>query len=124
MISKVIDTSAPIHPLLAQRYSGVSYDPTRPVSMADGAEIVWRIDDIDLGEGHTFRSVLAGAFEVSERTLRQVLVPRMEVMSIPAESDVSGAFTLLLDSGHSRAPVIASGNLDAEWGSHTSETWS
>lgn len=35
MISKVIDTSAPIHPLLAQRYSGVSYDPARPVSMAD-----------------------------------------------------------------------------------------
>jgi putative hemolysin len=68
----------------------------------------------ELSEDH--QEVLAGAFEVAERTLRQVLVPRMEVMSIPAESDVSGALTLLLDSGHSRAPVIASGNLDAAVG--------
>ncbi len=34
----------------------------RPVTMADGAQIIWRIDDIDLGEGQTFRSILAGAF--------------------------------------------------------------
>ena len=31
MLKKSIDTSAPIHPLLAERYSGVSYDPTRTV---------------------------------------------------------------------------------------------
>ncbi len=35
----------------------------RPASLADGAPLVWRIDDIDLGEGQTFRSILAGAFE-------------------------------------------------------------
>ena len=35
MINKSIDVSAPIQPLLAQRYSGVSYDPGRPVSKAD-----------------------------------------------------------------------------------------
>lgn len=34
----------------------------RPASFADGAPLVWRIDDIDLGDGHTFRSVLAAAF--------------------------------------------------------------
>ena len=34
----------------------------RPVNMAAGAEVVWRIDDIDLGEGNTFRSILADAF--------------------------------------------------------------
>lgn len=34
----------------------------RPATFADGAPLVWRIDDIDLGEGHTFRSILAGAF--------------------------------------------------------------
>lgn len=32
MIPKSIDTSAPILPLFAERYSGVSYDPGRPVS--------------------------------------------------------------------------------------------
>lgn len=35
MINKSIDVSTPILPLLAQRYSGVSYDPARPVSQAD-----------------------------------------------------------------------------------------
>lgn len=32
MISKTIDTSAPILPVFSERYSGVSYDPQRPVS--------------------------------------------------------------------------------------------
>jgi len=35
MISKTIDTSAPIHDLLAQRWSGVSYDPARAVDPED-----------------------------------------------------------------------------------------
>ena len=34
----------------------------RPATFVDGANLEWRIDDIDLGEGQTFRSVLAGAF--------------------------------------------------------------
>jgi nitroreductase len=32
MITKTIDVSSPIHPLLEQRYSGVSYDPARSVN--------------------------------------------------------------------------------------------
>jgi nitroreductase len=32
MITKTIEVSAPIHPLMEQRYSGVSFDPARPVS--------------------------------------------------------------------------------------------
>jgi hypothetical protein len=35
----------------------------RPAIFADGAPLVWRIDDIDLGDGHTMRSSIAGAFE-------------------------------------------------------------
>lgn len=35
----------------------------KPATFNDGASMVWRIDDIDLGEGNSFRSVLAGAFE-------------------------------------------------------------
>jgi hypothetical protein len=35
----------------------------RPTTFADGAPLVWRIDDIDLGNGQTFRSALAGAFQ-------------------------------------------------------------
>ena len=63
-----------------------------------------------LSEDH--QDILAGAFEVAERTLRQVLVPRLEVVAVPAEADVADALAVLLETGHSRAPVIAGGNLD------------
>lgn len=45
--------------------SEASYTNTlvlRPANFIDGANLEWRIDDIDLGEGQTFRSILAGAF--------------------------------------------------------------
>jgi nitroreductase len=33
MIKKLIDTSTPIHPLMADRYSGVSFDSQKPLSL-------------------------------------------------------------------------------------------
>lgn len=63
-----------------------------------------------LSEDH--QEVLVGAFAVADRTLRQVLVPRLEVVALPGEQDVSEALALLLESGHSRAPVAIGGNLD------------
>lgn len=33
MIKKSLDTSAPLHPVLADRYSGVSFDAARPLSL-------------------------------------------------------------------------------------------
>ena len=35
----------------------------RPASFADGTTVVWRIDDVELGEGRTLRSTLISAFE-------------------------------------------------------------
>ena len=34
MIKKTIDASAPLHPLISDRYSGVSFDAEKPVSLA------------------------------------------------------------------------------------------
>ncbi len=64
------------------------------------------------GISQDHQEVISGAFEVAERTLRQVLVPRAEVVVIPAEQDIARALALLLDEGHSRAPVAPSGDLD------------
>jgi hypothetical protein len=41
----------------------VNFLVLKPATFGDGASMVWRIDDIDLGEGNTFRTILAGAFE-------------------------------------------------------------
>ncbi|HJQ94944.1 MAG TPA: hemolysin family protein [Acidimicrobiia bacterium] len=52
------------------------------------------------------RRIISGAFEIGDRILRQVLVPRRQVFSLDAELAAPEALRLLVDSGHSRAPVI------------------
>jgi putative hemolysin len=54
------------------------------------------------------RTIISGAFEIGDRTVRQVLVPRREVFTIEAHLDSEDALRLLVESGHSRAPVINS----------------
>jgi putative hemolysin len=58
------------------------------------------------------RRIIDGAFEISERTLDEVMVPRNDVVVIDAESTCTEALTLLVESGHSRAPVAENRNLD------------
>lgn len=58
------------------------------------------------------RLIISGALEIHERTLREVLVPRREVFTLPDDQPAGRACTALAESGHSRAPVISVGELD------------
>ncbi len=58
------------------------------------------------------RRIIDGAFEIAERQLDQVMVPRNDVMVIDAAMTCAEALTAMLDSGHSRAPVADKRNLD------------
>jgi putative hemolysin len=58
------------------------------------------------------RQVLDGAFEVAERTLDEVLVPRSDVVMLDAAWTFEEARAALVESGHSRAPVATARNLD------------
>jgi putative hemolysin len=58
------------------------------------------------------RLIIDGAFEISERTLDQVLRPRPDVFVLDADQPVADALLALAGSGHSRAPVAHDGNLD------------
>jgi magnesium and cobalt exporter, CNNM family len=58
------------------------------------------------------RQVIDGAFEIAERTLDEVMVPRSEVVVIDDEATCGEALALLLETGHSRAPVAENRNLD------------
>ena len=60
------------------------------------------------------RQIIDGAFEIAERQLDQVMVPRNDVMVIDAEMTCAEALAALLESGHSRAP----GGRQAESRSH------
>ena len=63
------------------------------------------------GLDDTQRQIMAGAIEIAARTLRQVLVPRNRVAAVDVSMSASEALQLLLQSGHSRGPVI-DGSLD------------
>jgi putative hemolysin len=57
------------------------------------------------------RSIITGAFEVAERTLREIVVPRGSVVSVPNTATAEEAVRILAEVGHSRAPVHT-GDLD------------
>ncbi len=58
------------------------------------------------------RQVIDGAFEIAERTLDEVMVPRTDVVVIDADDTCAQALALLIETGHSRAPVAEKRNLD------------
>jgi putative hemolysin len=51
------------------------------------------------------RDIISGAFELTERTLREVLVPRPAVVALAADTQTDTALEQLLAAGHTRAPV-------------------
>jgi putative hemolysin len=52
------------------------------------------------------RTIISGALEVGDRTLRAVLVPRRDVVLLEAIGPASAALQHLRECGHSRAPVV------------------
>jgi len=60
-----------------------------------------------LGEAH--QEVLRGAFEIADRTLREVMIPRPYVFSLEAGTGSAAAASALVRAAKSRAPVIPDG---------------
>ncbi len=58
------------------------------------------------------RTIISGAFEIADRILREILVPRRDVLMLPAGMPAPEALARLIESGHSRAPVVGSNGLD------------
>ena len=58
------------------------------------------------------RTIISGAFEIADRILREILVPRRDVLSLPSGRPAPEALRTLIDGGHSRAPVIGPAGLD------------
>ena len=58
------------------------------------------------------RVIIEGAFEIAERTLREVLRPRTQVVSVLADQSASDALATMVAAGHSRAPVCTTRSLD------------
>jgi len=52
------------------------------------------------------KSMLSGVLEVSETQVREVMVPRSQMIVIDIEDKFNETLKLIVDSGHSRFPVI------------------
>ena len=86
-------------------------DPTRQREEVSGEELR---DMVAIHETFTpeQRQIIDGAFEIAERTLDEVMVPRTDVVVIDADATCDEALALLIETGHSRAPVAEKRNLD------------
>jgi putative hemolysin len=51
------------------------------------------------------RRILSEAIDIGERRLRDVLVPRRDVVAVPADASVAEAIGMLVGTTHGRAPV-------------------
>ncbi|WP_305783504.1 hemolysin family protein [Symbioplanes lichenis] len=58
------------------------------------------------------RTIISGAFEIADRILREILVPRRDVLVLPADLSAEEALAKLVAGGHSRAPVVGPVGLD------------
>ncbi len=58
--------------------------------------------DLDAEE----KSMLSGVLEVSETQVREVMVPRSQMVVIDIEQDFEEILAIIIQSGHSRFPVI------------------
>jgi magnesium and cobalt exporter, CNNM family len=62
------------------------------------------------------RTIISGAFEIADRILREILVPRRDVLTLPAGTPAHEALRLLIAGGHSRAPIVGPAGLDDVFG--------
>lgn len=51
-------------------------------------------------------NMMKGALKVSELQVRQVMVPRAQMVVIPQTSDIEDILPIIVESGHSRFPVV------------------
>ncbi|GAA2596932.1 hemolysin family protein [Winogradskya consettensis] len=58
------------------------------------------------------RTIISGAFEIDDRTLREIFVPRRDVFMLPAVLRADDALKRMVEAGHSRAPVTGPLGLD------------
>ncbi|MGH3390743.1 MAG: hemolysin family protein, partial [Actinomadura sp.] len=58
------------------------------------------------------RTIFSGAFAIADRTLRQIIVPRRDVVFVTTDTPRARTREILVASGHSRAPVTQGPELD------------
>jgi putative hemolysin len=79
-------------------------DPSRTAEDVTHEEVHDLVTGSDLYVGFQQR-VITGALEVADRTVRQIVTPRPDVVGLADDTSVEEALERLAAAGHSRAPV-------------------
>ncbi|HFC30737.1 MAG TPA: CBS domain-containing protein [Oceanospirillales bacterium] len=58
--------------------------------------------------------MIKGAMKVSEMQVRQVMIPRAQMKVIPKEAELEEILSIIVESGHSRFPVVGEGKDEIE----------
>ncbi|GGL06276.1 hemolysin family protein [Mangrovihabitans endophyticus] len=58
------------------------------------------------------RTIISGAFAIADRSLREILVPRRDVLTLHRGTSAHDALRMMIDAGRSRAPVVGPAGLD------------
>ncbi|WP_306207407.1 hemolysin family protein [Actinoplanes sp. RD1] len=94
---------------LIVRMSGADPDAAREeVTSEEIRDIVAGQEDFTAEQ----RTIISGAFEIADRTLREIFVPRRDVFVLSAVLRADDALRKLIAAGHSRAPVTGPLGLD------------
>jgi magnesium and cobalt transporter len=76
-----------------------------PADKEDLAEIITDAGEREIIDEDT-EDMLKGVFEISELRVRDIMIPRSQMVTISAEYSIDRAASEIIKSGHSRYPVI------------------
>ena len=76
-----------------------------PADKEDLAEIITDAGEREIIDEDT-EDMLKGVFEISELRVRDIMIPRSQMVTISAEYSIDRAAAEIINSGHSRYPVI------------------
>ena len=76
-----------------------------PKDRQDLKEILYEAQDNDILDKEVFR-IIDGALNVSELHVRDIMIPRSQMVSIDSDQTFDDMLPSIIESGHSRFPVI------------------
>jgi CBS domain containing-hemolysin-like protein len=66
-----------------------------------------RAEENDDGEGHDEQDMINAIFDMRDTMVREIMVPRIDMVCAEATTSVMEAVTILEEAGHSRIPIYA-----------------
>ena len=99
---------APITAVLRRVGGGVVPKGAAPESVflsEDGLRFLLHVSDEEAVIEQDEKELIASIFEFSDKLVREVMVPRIDVTGVSADTPMLGALEVILRAGHSRIPV-------------------